>query len=510
MGSPDAEGAGADGVGKSHATQEELRQLLSTAIHGEHSAVWIDDQLRAGGPFQVSYPKLQLVRPPLQVTLHMDSLADTTGEMAELCAWLANTGKHTAYGESAPDIDLALTAYRDANDVTWARGIKMLGQVTQGSPAAGFVSFAQLYQESQRADWEQVRTVQQPPANFLDMRLHQLEKRHLFVTLDRALLDIGLQPQRSPIAFAVDPFLAQRYVSLYLKAYGAYRVMPNFTVNRGLYYWMRLWNLVPAFQAAWPYVVFGVNVAPHGQEIYAFLQALHARLTGMMQAHDRLGWFRYTPADNDTRDEMLNELNYFIVLATGIFDSIAWLASHRFQINEPNRNAITIRAPSTPNSRSASFFTNLETEAPTLVTYLRNSARQARIDLFYQPRDAIQHRLVLTGAHFNTGRYLSDCNVVFPDSATVQAIQQVDSHDKERLPFSAWGLIYADEAQPLLEPFRCSGEALRFVFSFVDGALTHLDLASWLSPFPQLKREAEIAAQEARKENCVSFAVPFL
>lgn len=488
------------GHGETPVTEQEFQRLLSVAVHGEHGIIWIDDQLLAGGPYTAWYPELLPGRPTLRVTLHSDSVASASGEAATHRDWLVATGRHNALGEKGPDIDLKVTVLRRPGSMDWARGLGTLGEGRRSRFGDG------LYQQPRRADWDQTRSPEQPPANILDLRMHEKEDRHVFVTLDDSLLAAGLTPNRLNKSFVVPPILAQHYIDLYLKAQGAFRVMPNYSVNRGLYYWMRLWSLVPAFQAAWPYAVFGANVAPRGQDVYDFMQALHARITGMMQAHDRLGWLRYTPANNDTRDEMLNQLNYFIVLATGVFDSIAWLALHRFQIGESLRN-ITSRAE--PNGRPNPYFKKLDACAPVLVQYLRDPIRQAKIALFYQPRDSIQHRLVLTGAHFNTGQYLSDCNVVFLDSEAAKAIQAVDRHDPATLPFSEWGLVYANEERPLLEPYRFTGEALRFVLSFVDETLEHLDLATWLAPYPKRKLAAEAAADIGRRQNCPRFATPF-
>jgi hypothetical protein len=231
----------------------------------------------------------------------------------------------------------------------------------------------------------------------------------------------------------------------------------------------------------------------------------------MMQAHDRIGWLRYTQATNDNRDEMLNQLNYFIVLATGVFDSIAWLALHRFNFPIPSSKGRMDVALRSSRKAGKAFLRTLSGNpaAANLVAFLADPDRQAKINVFYEPRDSIQHRLVLTGAHFNTGQYLSDCNVVFPDADTVAAISAIDRHERELLPFSVWGLIYPAQEQdrPLLEPYRFTGAALGFVLNFVDGALACLDFGAWLAGHPTRKVAAEEAVR--RSSNHPVFSVPF-
>ena len=72
------------------------------------------------------------------------------------------------------------------------------------------------------------------------------------------------------------------------------------------------------------------------------------------------------------------------------------------------------------------MFQQLNVTSPHLTSFLRDDHQQKRIALFYAPRDTVQHRLVLTGAHFNTGQVISDCNVAFLSREDAQAIQTVD------------------------------------------------------------------------------------
>lgn len=87
------------------------------------------------------------------------------------------------------------------------------------------------------------------------------------------------------------------------------------------------------------------------------------------------------------------------------------------------------------------FFRKLGRVAPRLANYLRDPGRQAKIALFYGPRDSVQHRLVLTGAHLNTGQPQSDCNVVFLNQDDTNTMQVVDHASPRNEPFSTWGKV---------------------------------------------------------------------
>jgi hypothetical protein len=228
-----------------------------------------------------------------------------------------------------------------------------------------------------------------------------------------------------------------------------------------------------------------------------------------MQACDRIGWLRYCVPTSDARDEMLNQLNYFFMLATGVFDSLAWIAHHRFGLQE-RREQVTLRAERS-NGRANPFFEHLDGFALPLTTFLRDQQQQARIALFYAPRDTIQHRLVLTGAHYNSGYLTSDCNIAYVSREDAQAIHVVDRRVPENEPFSEWGLMPLLE-QPekvILEPYRFTCTALRFLFPFVNEVLRLLDVPGWVGGRPDMKAAADAAIVTAQSRNGISFDVPY-
>ncbi len=307
------------------------------------------------------------------------------------------------------------------------------------------------------------------------------------------------------------PREAQHYIDLCLKTHEKYYIRTNHIANRSVYYWQRLWNLVPTFQAAWPYTVYGAaDNLPGGTPIIDFMQALYARLIGQKQACDQIGWLRYNVPTSDARDEMLNQLNYFFMLATGVFDSLAWLAYHRFGLRRSSRLDVTLRAERRPG-RENPLFQRLDTDAPDLASFFRDRQQQGLIGLFYAPRDAIQHRLMLTGAHFNTGQVISDCNVAFLSREDAQAIQAIDRMIPEHMPFTEWGLITLSSFQDkiLLEPYRFTCTALRFLFPFVSDVLRLLDFPGWIGVRPALKEAADTTIAFAQSQNNVEFDVSY-
>jgi hypothetical protein len=482
--------------------------LVGIATMGVYAAINIRDTIDPRGLIpRVGYPQLRAELPRVRVTLHTDNLAQTQGEDAQARDWLVAIGKHVGVRKTRPSIDLLSTPARSSEGRAWSTPHALATFDAEYIPSA----LQRLYELSLNPNWEQMRHSNEFSAPFVDVKIHQALERHLFVTLDQSILNLALIARPEGNVFVLTPREAQHYIDLCLKAHEKYHIRTNYTANRSVYYWMRLWNLVSAFQTTWPYTVYGAaDSLPGGTLLMDFMQAFYARLIGQMQACDRIGWLRYSVPTSDARDEMLNQLNYFFMLATGVFDSLAWLTYHRFGLQVASRLDVTLRAERRPG-RDNPLFQQLDGTAPDLASFFRDRQQQERISLFYAPRDTIQHRLVLTGAHFNTGQVISDCNVAFLSREDAQAIQAVDRMIPEHMPFTEWGLITLSDGPDkiLLEPYRFTCTALRFLFPFVSNVLRLLDLPGWIGIRPTLKETADTTIAFAQSQNNVEFDVSY-
>ncbi len=459
---------------------------------------------------QVWYPDLQPQRPPLLVTLHTDSFANAESTDVQIRDWLIATGQRTDHRDGRKDIDLKVTAARGRQNVEWANKLPHLETI--GTPM-GLESMpyylGNLYPASLREDWEQVRTSDQPSAARLDLWLHEVEKRHLFVTLDAELLARARDPNSSRMrtTLILSPSQAQRYIDLYQKAFGAYRADATHSFNRGLYYLRRFQTSVSTYQQVFIYA----QHLPHTTEIQEFLQSLQSRVMAQMKAYDRIGWLRYSPPNNDTQDEILDLLNYFIILTTGVFDSLAWLAAYRFEVYpfsemEKNKHKITLQNKQRRRN-DETFFDALAKKAPDLVVYLSTPDIQDKIGLFYGPRDSIQHRLLPKGALLISAQHVIDCSVVSLNNEDAEAIRRVDSYDADNDPFSLWGLWSLFPGDTILEPYSFTRSTLRFLLQLIDEVLKLLDFSSCMNSHLDLKAKAdEFISQHSFKR---TFAVPF-
>ena len=238
-----------DRIQRSH-DRARTDDLVEIATMGVYEAINIQETISPQGLIpRVGYPKLQVEHPRVCVTLHTDSLAHTQGENAQARDWLVAMGKHTGIGETKPTIDLLVTPARSDQGAEWLAPYALTTydiDCIQGR-------LKSLYGLSLNPNWEKMRQPDEPPAPFVDVKVHLALKRHLFVTLDSSILDLALIARPEGNVFVLTPREAQRYIDLCLKAHKKYHIRTNHSTNRSLYYWQRLWNLVPTFQVAWPY-----------------------------------------------------------------------------------------------------------------------------------------------------------------------------------------------------------------------------------------------------------------
>jgi len=225
----------------------------------------------------------------VRITLHTDTLAPAQGEDAQARDWLVAMGKQTSIGETKPTIDLLVTPARSDQGAEWLSPRALTTYDIECIPT----SLKRFYGLSLTPNWEKMRLQDEPAAPFVDVMIHQALERHLFVTLDQSILNLALIARPQGNVFVLTPRDAQHSIDLSLKAHEKYHIRTNYTLNKSWYYWLRLWNLVPTFQTAWPYAVYGdADGLLDGTSIMDFMQALYARLTGQMQVCDRIGWLR--------------------------------------------------------------------------------------------------------------------------------------------------------------------------------------------------------------------------
>lgn len=284
-----------------------------------------------------------------------------------------------------------------------------------------------------------------------DIFAHQMLSRNFFVTADPDILsNKGIVETRFEVAILpLDKAL--ECADLYLKRHGCYYVKPpSYHADRLLYYVVEARQLLPAFRTAWSVALSSRDGTIFSEHILEYLESLMGRFLRMLYARDRIGYQFFKRADNNTQDEMLYHLDYFIVLTTGLFDSLAWHTNYRHALRLTRLN-VGLRME--PGARGEPIFLQrLAPKNPNLHSFILTPANRDLVYLFYPLRDSIQHRHISFGIGYDNIVEGWRCNFVKLSPDAADAIRRIDTADASDLT-SCWGVfenLYPDG--PGLEP----------------------------------------------------------
>lgn len=304
----------------------------------------------------------------------------------------------------------------------------------------------------------------------------------IFVTQYPNLLEKNVWIQKRFDVKILSFVQALEYFDLYLKKRDLYYANPYLrrVDGKAFHYWFLLKDLVPKFAEAWSISVFGKNVIQNGPIIYDVLTGLADRFQNALCSSDRIAIEYMKRPINSTEWEMLYNFNYFCLLTTGIFDSLAWLTVHRYSI--PIRNPLQVSIQITgPKSRGAKFVAAISPHNSSLASFIRNN--QDFIKLFYPMRHATQHRESVGGAQFEHASEGWTATLARIKQDAVVAIQRID---QPGYPFTMWGLLNISGFGHMLEPHRFTRKALRNLMAFTNTYIELLDFPSLIASHQNL------------------------
>lgn len=304
----------------------------------------------------------------------------------------------------------------------------------------------------------------------------------IFVTQYPNLLEKNVWIQKRFDVKILSFVQALEYFDLYLKKRNLYYANPYLgrVDGKAFHYWFLLKDLVPKFAEVWSISVFGKNVIRNGPIIFDVLTGLADRFQNALCSSDRIAIEYMKRPINSTEWEMLYNFNYFCLLTTGIFDSLAWLTVHRYSM--PIRSPLQVSIQITrPKSRGAKFVASISRHNSSLATFIRNN--QEFIKLFYPMRHATQHRESAGGAKFEHASEGWTAILARIKQDAVDAIQRID---QSGYPFTAWGLLNSSGISPMLDPHRFTRKALRNLMAFTNTYIELLDFPSLIAPHQNL------------------------
>jgi hypothetical protein len=360
---------------------------------------------------------------------------------------------------------------------------------------------------------------------WLDVTSCQCVDGSLFVTCDPDMLSYRDWFQDEISVFIVTPEEALDYIDIYMKCLGEYLRHPRYSIRgRQSYYFSRLCGLIPSFSRTWTVANIAEIEIPDGEAIRHHLQSFYLRLLRMLQVKDVIATQYYQTADNETLFSMLGELNTFMPLATGTFDSLAWISRHLYEYktdsiklgkDDPERHRTILRLPEP--GKANGLVNSIELHNKPLAQMLRSRESQNLIGIYYPARDSIQHRHPLSGLKYiwmedNGSGRPSDTDdekafgLAILDLETDDAISKLDSEDASDY-FSMWRIRHTGHYS-LLEPYKFVTRALLELGVFYESFFERLGLFN----LPNLSQESKALESEVESKRRLrtSFSIPFL
>jgi len=184
-----------------------------------------------------------------------------------------------------------------------------------------------------------------------------------------------------------------------------YLYRPNFKINEGYYYLMRFKTIFSCYQDPWSIIVHSRD---ENKKVFDNMASLSTRLVFICKAYEKTAYFTLLKVNNDTFDNLLYHLGYFIMLCTGAFDDLAWIIMNLYEIRL-SRMQIALK--------QKKFKDKIEMKNPTLFKLLNNEDFITKLESFYPIRDALQHRNFLSGYTVHGGNETSHMIYLDPEAA---------------------------------------------------------------------------------------------
>ena len=306
---------------------------------------------------------------------------------------------------------------------------------------------------------------------FIQQSLNEFEGRNLLVTENEILLTNRqwFQSKFSSPLNIVCMEEAAEIVDLLFKYNSNFFMSPHFTTSKHNWYWLSFRNKVPNFHVDMTRFQNQQTVGDLFKS--SILDAFSQRFCFLLMSIDEMGYKFYSPVNNDTIEDTTYHFNYFILLITGIFDSLAIHTKNRYHLFEDSEKI----KPSEISLRSKigkEFLQAVEHENPDLRKHIHNNVHL--INSPYLLRELIAHRESLHPHHFNING--SNANFLFVTEKFVECLTRLGDDSNKKGGRSKFG-VYSNR---FLSPYTFAKTITVLLTDFCNQYLKLLGYSNYL------------------------------
>jgi len=305
---------------------------------------------------------------------------------------------------------------------------------------------------------------------FIQVELMRSKDSDIFITQNETLLKKRLWFESHfpglPINI-VSLSEAKEIMDLFSKYQNRYYISGDYTCNKGYWYWLSFRQKVPNF-----YVEDSI------------LKAFSKRFLYLLESLDEMGFQYYLGVNHDTVNTMMYHFNYFISLATGIFDSLAIKTKNKYNLSFKNNN---FPSKTSLNKKAGREFLNaLREKNPNLRTHINEYVNF--IKLIYELRELLIHgeMLDINSFTFIGGEKRYKIGTVEVKGDIIDSIKLCDDKIRKYDNFTQWG-VFKFNNNYFLEPFHFVKTATKILVNFSNKYLGLLSYKNFIKELQDTK-----------------------
>ena len=292
---------------------------------------------------------------------------------------------------------------------------------------------------------------------FIQVALMRSKVSDIFITQNKILLKKRLWLESHIPGSLINIYSlneAQEIMDLFLKYQKKYYLSGRITCNKGYWYWLSFRQKIPNFHVGDP-----------------FINAFSVRFLYLLESLDEIGFQYYLELDRDTMNTMMYHFNYFIILITGIFDSLAIKTKNRYKLNFNNDK----NPPNTSLNKKAGrdFLKALRGKNLKLRTHITRYV--SFIKLIYELRELLIHREMLDINFFTPSEKEEKHRIgtVVVNQKIIDLITKCGDKMREYDNFTEWG-VFNRHNKYFISPFYFAKTATRTLIEFSNKYLEFL------------------------------------
>jgi hypothetical protein len=286
---------------------------------------------------------------------------------------------------------------------------------------------------------------------------------------------------------------ALELVRIMLTYHGRFYIGNKIPINEGYYYLYRFNKLFYLYQYVWTIAAYGEGKGfPENMSNHLF--GLGTRLEFICKAYDKIAFFSLVNANHDNQTEQLYHLVYFVMLITGVFDSLAHILNEFYKLGA-KKTGIRLRISKDDKDKddkgqkTSKYYLKLQPKNASLCSLLISKDIQKDINTFYPLRDSLQHRDFFRSVLYQNASEPVK-NVIELSKGTTKELKEISAS----FPYIIW------DDPSLLVPFPFIKWAQEFTVQLVNQVLLSIDWDSFCSNLPKDIQDKIHASHEEYKQ----------